>query len=86
MPNATVYFATNRVAQGPATDWRSYRAEIVTPTDPSRITYAAAFVEGTDLAAEGSGTIAHDASDRHHDATLLSGPEWVPSPVALTCR
>jgi hypothetical protein len=34
---------------------------------------------------EGTGTTAHDASDRHHDATLVSGPQWVPSPVALTC-
>jgi esterase/lipase superfamily enzyme len=57
MPNVTVYFATNRVAQGPTADWRSYGADIVAPTDPSRITYAAAFVEGTDLAAEGSGAI-----------------------------
>lgn len=34
---------------------------------------------------EGSGTTAHDSSDRHHDATLVSGPLWVPSPVALSC-
>jgi Concanavalin A-like lectin/glucanases superfamily len=34
---------------------------------------------------EGAGTTAHDASDRHHDATLIAGPAWVPSPVALTC-
>jgi hypothetical protein len=35
---------------------------------------------------EGSGVTAHDASDRGHDATLISSPKWVPSPVALTCR
>jgi len=58
MANVTVYFATNRVAQGPTTDWQSYGADIVTPTDPSKITYATAFVQGTDLAVEGSGTIA----------------------------
>src|SRR5205823_3035523 len=58
MANVTVYFATNRVAQGSTADWRSYGADIVTPTDPSLITYAAAFVEGTDLAKEGSGAIA----------------------------
>jgi esterase/lipase superfamily enzyme len=57
MVNTTVYFATNRAAQGPASDWHSYGAEIVPPTDASRLTYAAAFVEGTDLAVEGSGTI-----------------------------
>jgi len=58
MANVTVYFVTNRVAQGPTTDWHSYEADIVTPTDPSKITYATAFVQGTDLAVEGSGTIA----------------------------
>ena len=57
MPNTTVYFATNRVAQGAMTDWRSYGAEIVAPTNPSLIIYAAAFVEGIDLGAEGSGVI-----------------------------
>jgi len=58
MANVTVYFATNRVATGPTIDWRSYGTDIVPPTDPSQITYAAAFVQGTDLAVEGSGTIA----------------------------
>jgi hypothetical protein len=58
MPNTTVYFATNRVAQGPTADWRSYGPDIVSPTNPSLIIYAAAFVEGTDLGAEGSGAIA----------------------------
>jgi esterase/lipase superfamily enzyme len=57
MANTTVYFATNRVAQGSTADWHSYGAEIVPPTDPSLVTYAAAFVEGTDLLVEGSGTI-----------------------------
>ena len=57
MANTTVYFATNRVAQGPTTDWRSFGADIVSPMDPRLVTYAAAFVEGTDLLVEGSGTI-----------------------------
>src|SRR5215471_12859455 len=57
MANVTVYFATNRVAQGPTTDWHSYGADIIPPTDPSQITYGAAFVQGTDLTVEGSGTI-----------------------------
>src|SRR5947209_4725422 len=58
MANVTVYFATNRVAQGPTTDWHSYGADIIPPTDPSQIIYAEAFVQGTDPAVEGSGTIA----------------------------
>jgi esterase/lipase superfamily enzyme len=69
VPNTTVYFATNRVAQGPTTDWRSYGPDIVLPTDPSLIIYAAAFVEGTDLGAEGSGaitTISHAESGAFH--------------------
>jgi hypothetical protein len=52
-----VYFATNRMAQGPTTDWRSYGPDIVLPTDPSLIIYAADFVEGTDLGVEGGGAI-----------------------------
>jgi esterase/lipase superfamily enzyme len=40
------------------TDWHSYGADIIPPTDPSQIIYAEAFVQGTDLAVEGSGTIA----------------------------
>jgi esterase/lipase superfamily enzyme len=58
MANVTVYFATNRVAPGPTTDWHSYGADIIPPTDPSQIIYAEAFVQGTDVAVEGSGTIA----------------------------
>jgi esterase/lipase superfamily enzyme len=58
MANVTVYFATNRVAQGPTTDWHSYGTDIISPTDPSQIIYAEAFLEGTDLKVEGSGTIA----------------------------
>jgi hypothetical protein len=47
MANVTAYFATNRVPQG----------DIIPPTDPSQIIYAKALVEGTDLAAESSGTL-----------------------------
>ena len=57
MANVTVYFATNRVPQGPMTDWHSYRADIIPPTDSSQIIYAEAFVQGTELTVEGSGTI-----------------------------
>ncbi len=57
MPNTTVYFATNRVVQGDSADRRNYSSEIVPPTDPDQITYAAAFVERTDLLVEGSGAI-----------------------------
>src|SRR5690349_19532483 len=57
MANVTVYFATNRVAQGPLTDWHSYGAQIVTPTDPSKVAYAAAFVQGVDLSNQDSGAI-----------------------------
>ena len=34
---------------------------------------------------EGAGTIAHDASTLHNDATLEFGPRWVPSGVTLSC-
>ena len=57
MTDTTVYFATNRVTQGPTSDWHGYGADIAAPMDASRIIYAAAFVEGTDLAVEGSGAI-----------------------------
>ena len=57
MADVTVYFATNRVPRGATTDWQSYRADIIPPTDPSKVIYAEAFVEGSDLAIEGSGTI-----------------------------
>jgi hypothetical protein len=35
---------------------------------------------------EGEGTIAHDASSRHHDARLNFGPMWVSSAVVLRCE
>src|SRR5260370_27728108 len=57
MAHVTAYFATSRVRQGARTAWHSYRADVLPPTDPSQIIYAEAFVEGTDLAVEGSGTI-----------------------------
>jgi len=53
----TVYFASNRVTTGPATQWQSYGAEIVAPADPGQIRYAVAFVDGINLNPEGSGTI-----------------------------
>src|ERR1051326_7247836 len=53
----TVYFATNRALEGPATDWTSYTANIVAPSDPGAITYATAFVDNTDLTADKTGAI-----------------------------
>src|SRR6202023_1178811 len=54
----TVYFATNRALTGPAQDWQSYGANIVTPSDPAALTYATAFVDNTDLTADTTGAIA----------------------------
>ena len=51
----TVYFATNRALEGPATDWTSYGTNIVAPTDPTAITYATAFVDNTNLTADTTG-------------------------------
>jgi esterase/lipase superfamily enzyme len=53
----TVYFATNRALTGPAEDVASYGTGIVTPSDPSAITYATAFVDNTDLTADKTGAI-----------------------------
>src|SRR5690242_18685425 len=63
----TVYFASNRVTTGPATQWQNYSAEIVAPTDPSQIRYAVAFVDGTNPNAEGSGTVTTIQNDRLGD-------------------
>jgi esterase/lipase superfamily enzyme len=67
MPSTTVYFASNRVVNGPSTQWQSYGADIVAPSDPSQIRYAVAFVDGIDLNAEGSGTITAIENDRLGD-------------------
>jgi esterase/lipase superfamily enzyme len=48
----TVYFATNRVIAGSAGDYRNYGDSIVSPTDPTAITYGTAFVEDADLTAD----------------------------------
>src|SRR5689334_20763718 len=53
----TVFFAANRVLTGAPEDFGSYSAEVPTPTDAGAITYAAAFVEGTRLDDQASGTI-----------------------------
>ncbi len=53
----TVYFATNRVVRGPLEDWRSYTSDIVSPSDPTAITYATAFIDQTDLTADKTGAI-----------------------------
>jgi len=53
----TVYFATNRTLEGPPEDWTSYGTGIRAPSDPNAITYAAAFVDNTDLTADTTGAI-----------------------------
>ncbi|HEY0183959.1 MAG TPA: alpha/beta fold hydrolase [Rhodopila sp.] len=53
----TVYFATNRKANGPADNWQSYGADISPPSDPAAITYGRAFVDQTDLNADKAGAI-----------------------------
>ena len=53
----TVYFATNRALTGPSGDWRSYGADIARPSEPGAITYAAAFVDNTNLTADKTGAI-----------------------------
>jgi esterase/lipase superfamily enzyme len=53
----TVYFATNRTASGPLTDYRSYNDAIVSPTDPTAITYGTAFINDANLTADTVGAI-----------------------------
>ena len=55
--STTVYFATNRVVNGPAEKWESYQPEIVSPSDPAAVTYASAFIDQTDLNADKTGAI-----------------------------
>jgi esterase/lipase superfamily enzyme len=65
MATTTVYFATNRVLNGPAEDWKSYGTSIVSPSDPAAITYAVAFVDNTELTADKTGLIT-DIRDVEH--------------------
>ena len=60
----TVYFATNRVVSGAASDYRNYGNAIVSPTDPTLITYGTAFVDNANLTADTVGAITsiHDIS------------------------
>jgi len=53
----TVYFATNRVVSGPPENWRSYGTSIASPSNPSAVTYATAFVDNTNLTADQTGLI-----------------------------
>src|ERR1041385_2794419 len=53
----TVYFATNRAVAGSATDYHSYSESIVSPTDPTAITYGTAFVDDANLTADTVGAI-----------------------------
>ena len=54
---ATVYFATNRGLSGPAEQWQSYGTGIVSPTDPTALTYGTAFVDDANLTADTTGAI-----------------------------
>ncbi len=53
----TVHFATNRPVVGDGTEVSDYGSGIVSPSDPGRVTYATAFVDGTDIAADRSGRV-----------------------------
>jgi esterase/lipase superfamily enzyme len=53
----TVHFATNRVVNGTADDYRNYGDHIVPPTDPNAITYGTAFVNDANLTADTVGAI-----------------------------
>ncbi len=56
--NTTVYFATNRHLQGDGTHASHYAGESGPAGQPGRVTHAAAFVEGTDLARLEAGRLA----------------------------
>jgi hypothetical protein len=53
----TVYFATNRVVNGPADQLSSYTFDIVAPDDPQQVTYGTAYVDGSNLTADTVGAI-----------------------------
>ncbi len=57
MPTS-VYFATNRVLDGPADAVGSYKARIVAPSDPTAMTYGTAFIEGVNVATNAQGVVA----------------------------
>jgi esterase/lipase superfamily enzyme len=54
----TVYFATNRPVAGEGLQVSDYGDQIVSPSDSSQVTYATAFVDGTELTTDTSGHIA----------------------------
>lgn len=53
----TVFFATNRPVAGAGLAVADYGPGLVPPTDPAQVTYATAFVDGTDPAGDASGRI-----------------------------
>src|SRR5271155_2392207 len=53
----TVYFATNRVLTGPAEQWQSYGSGIVSPSDPTAMTYGTAFINDANLTGDTTGAI-----------------------------
>jgi len=53
----TVYFTTNRVITGDATDYKSYGESIIPPSDPTQITYGTAFVDDANLTGDTVGAI-----------------------------
>jgi hypothetical protein len=74
MATTTVYFATTHVLNGPAEDWKSYGTNIVSPSDPTAITYAVAFVDSTELAADKTGFITdiRDVKPGHFSENVIS--------------
>jgi hypothetical protein len=74
MATTTVYFATNRVLNGPAEDWKSYGTSIVSPSDPTAITYAVAFVDNTEPTADKTGMITgiRDVEQGHFSDNVVS--------------
>jgi hypothetical protein len=74
MATTTVYFATNRVLNGPAEDGKSYGTNIVSSSDPTAITYAVAFVDSTELTADKTGFITdiRDVKQGHFSENVIS--------------
>ena len=54
---STVYFATNRPMSGDGAAVGDYGAGIVAPSDPNQVTYATAFIDGTDVATMAAGQV-----------------------------
>ena len=68
---ATVYFATNRVLNGPPDRLQSYGASVVAPANPTVVTYGTAFVEYRPTAkwtiTAGAENLTNDPNLRHRN-------------------